>query len=48
MSEKVVQLNEEVMKGRLKETYMRKRRGSTERASADRGRGANPGGPVRA
>lgn len=48
MSEKVVQLNEEVIKGQLKETYMWKRRGSTQRASGDRGGEANPGGPVRA
>ena len=38
MSEKIVQLNEEVIKGQLKGICTRKRRGNAQRASGGRGR----------
>ena len=48
MSEKIVQLNEEVIKGQIKELV----RGSVEenhqRTAGGRGGEADPGGPVRA
>ena len=48
MSEKIVQLNEEVIKGQLKELGTRQRRGNPQRAAGGRGGEADPGGPVRA
>ena len=37
MSEKIVQLNEEVIKGQLKELGARQRRGNPQRAAGGRG-----------
>ena len=45
MSEKIVQLNEEVI-GSAQGTCARKRRGNPQRAAGGRGGEADPGGPV--
>ncbi len=48
MPEKIVQLNEEVIKGAAQGTCAWQRRGDTQRAAGGRGREADPGCPVRA
>ena len=47
MSEKIVQLNEEVIKGQLK-GLTRQCRGNPQRAAGGRSREVDPSGPVRA
>ena len=46
MSEKIVQLNEEVIKGAAQGVCSRQRRGNTQRVAGDGSREINPGCPV--
>ena len=46
MSEKIVQLNAEIIKGQIREIGPRQRGGSTERAAGKEGRVPDAGGPL--
>lgn len=48
MSEKIVQLNEDVIKGQIKELVRGQCRGDPQRVAGGRGREADPSCPVRA
>lgn len=47
MSEKIVQLNEEVIKGAAQRAGSRQRKGNSQRAAGSRSGEVDPGSPVR-